>query len=42
MTARYRQQALADLAKEPVPSEVLAAYKQDAMMFGKDYNPKTI
>ena len=29
--------ALADLAKEPVPAEVLEAYKQDAMMFGKDY-----
>lgn len=29
--------ALADLAREPVPSEVLEAYKQDAMMFGKDY-----
>jgi malate dehydrogenase (oxaloacetate-decarboxylating)(NADP+) len=29
--------ALADLAKEPVPSEVLQAYSQDAMIFGKDY-----
>ena len=29
--------ALADLAREPVPSEVLKAYKQDAMVFGKDY-----
>jgi malate dehydrogenase (oxaloacetate-decarboxylating)(NADP+) len=29
--------ALADLAREPVPSEVLEAYNQDAMVFGKDY-----
>lgn len=29
--------ALADLAREPVPSEVLLAYNQDAMVFGKDY-----
>ena len=29
--------ALADLAREPVPAEVLKAYKQDAMVFGKDY-----
>ncbi|MCK5263229.1 MAG: malate dehydrogenase [Gammaproteobacteria bacterium] len=29
--------ALADLAREPVPAEVLEAYKQDAMVFGKDY-----
>ncbi|MDH5613035.1 MAG: malate dehydrogenase [Gammaproteobacteria bacterium] len=29
--------ALADLAREPVPAEVLQAYKQDAMFFGKDY-----
>lgn len=29
--------ALADLAREPVPSEVLEAYEQDAMVFGKDY-----
>ncbi|MES0327933.1 MAG: hypothetical protein ABUK13_07060, partial [Gammaproteobacteria bacterium] len=26
-----------DLAREPVPTEVLKAYKQDAMVFGKDY-----
>lgn len=29
--------ALADLAREAVPSEVLQAYNQDAMVFGKDY-----
>ncbi len=29
--------ALAKLAREPVPAEVLEAYKQDAMVFGKDY-----
>jgi malate dehydrogenase (oxaloacetate-decarboxylating)(NADP+) len=29
--------ALAALAREPVPAEVLQAYKQDAMFFGKDY-----
>ena len=29
--------ALAELAREPVPAEVLQAYKQDAMFFGKDY-----
>ena len=29
--------SLADLAREPVPSEVLKAYEQDAMVFGKDY-----
>ena len=29
--------ALAALAREPVPAEVLEAYNQDAMVFGKDY-----
>ena len=29
--------ALAELAREPVPAEVLEAYNQDAMVFGKDY-----
>ena len=29
--------ALADLAKEPVPREVLVAYGQESMEFGKDY-----
>ncbi|MCW8829935.1 MAG: malate dehydrogenase, partial [Gammaproteobacteria bacterium] len=29
--------ALADLAREPVPADVLKAYNQDAMVFGKDY-----
>lgn len=29
--------ALADLAREPVPSDVLEAYNQDTMVFGKDY-----
>ncbi len=29
--------ALAKLAREPVPAEVLEAYNQDAMVFGKDY-----
>lgn len=29
--------ALADLAREPVPAEVLEAYSQDTMVFGKDY-----
>ena len=29
--------ALAKLAREPVPSEVLQAYKLDTMVFGKDY-----
>jgi malate dehydrogenase (oxaloacetate-decarboxylating)(NADP+) len=29
--------ALAHLARQPVPAEVLAAYKQDAITFGKDY-----
>jgi malate dehydrogenase (oxaloacetate-decarboxylating)(NADP+) len=28
---------LADLAKEPVPKEVLEAYGVEAMEFGKDY-----
>lgn len=29
--------ALRDLAKKPVPSEVLEAYQVDALSFGKDY-----
>lgn len=29
--------ALAALAREPVPAEVLAAYQQDTIVFGKDY-----
>ena len=29
--------ALASLAREPVPAEVLEAYKLDTMVFGKDY-----
>ncbi len=29
--------ALTELAREPVPAEVLTAYKQDAIVFGKDY-----
>lgn len=29
--------ALADLAREPVPREVLQAYKLDTMVFGRDY-----
>ena len=29
--------ALADLAREPVPREVLAAYNLDSMVFGRDY-----
>jgi malate dehydrogenase (oxaloacetate-decarboxylating)(NADP+) len=30
-------QALAALAREPVPAEVLAAYKLDKLEFGRDY-----
>ena len=29
--------ALADLAREPVPAEVLEAYKLDKLSFGRDY-----
>ena len=29
--------ALAELAREPVPAEVLAAYKLDSLEFGRDY-----
>ncbi|MNR36466.1 NADP-dependent malic enzyme [compost metagenome] len=30
-------EALRQLAKEPVPSEVLAAYRVDSLAFGRDY-----
>ena len=30
-------EALAKLAREPVPKEVLAAYGKDSITFGKDY-----
>jgi malate dehydrogenase (oxaloacetate-decarboxylating)(NADP+) len=30
-------EALAKLAREPVPNEVLEAYKKDKMHFGKEY-----